>query len=1262
MISDFLIKQKLRIRWISMVGFFAMVVLLTLSSAAVAQVSSAEKLLLEKAQYWQDRGDSDVAIKVLHKLLTHNPDSAEGRMQLGIIQARQGHNEAAKRQLEILRKGHPGYKGIITLERALAGGLGKDDALIRARKLSSQHKRREAVAEYKRYFGDRKPSGELALEYYQVASGLPENWQESRLGLESMIRSNPKNIKYKLALAKLLTYREKTRRKGISMLLPLSDASNLTVRGEARAQWRQALLWLPVKKSNIPAYKRYLKAVGADPDISNLISQSRKVRLNAVDRRKRHISGKRKQAFRWMNQGKTYKAEKAFRTLLHSNRNDADSNAGLGLTLLQQKKYAAAASYLDKAIRLSPSKRKAWMPSLIRARHQAVLDDVNVLEKKGKIDEAAVKMKQAIGLYPEKRSVWTLRLAQLQANQSYSDALASSLRHLKAKPDRRGTSQLFVEVYKKSAKTEENKAMLDQAINILEKALFDHPDNSSVRFNLARLYAFVGQTDKAISLLELMTQLNPNRYDAYYTKALFYAQLKRWSDASTAINAIPVNRRTARVTKLARRINTHVRIERALALHREGRQHEASRILEPLSTVIDKDNFYMIANAWKGIGDTNRALRITSDIMRKRPANDYGIRLFYISLLSLGNHDAELNIWLRQMNAKRSEMTGKEQTDLDHLRRAYAIRKSDLLRQQGKYADAWEQLAPYLINKPVDTQVLLMLAQIYRSSGRDDETASIYKNLLQRDPDNKNVIESYARVAIARRNYDMAEKLVDRGISLTSKSERFYLLKGDLEKTRGNYQRAMASYGEAKRISRQHIFAAGSGRADVLPGSGERNPFRRKPENAAIQIRNGQLPPGVGYENSGSSGFHAVTRSHLAESVKSTVRRPVLTLEDRINEIRARQSTRVDIGMDVRQRSGERGLSLLSDIETPMRVRFAAGDGHISLKLTPVLLSAGGLDLANRNVAARFGSFAINAPLPQNRIIKQSASGMAVQLVYRNNWINADIGVSPLGFNIVNFVGGLKLTLHPQEKVHIDVSGSSRSMTDSLLSYAGNVDEPTGLKWGGVVRTQGAVGFGYDDSSFGLYGDFSAALLTGKNVKRNSSLSLSSGAYGVLINDDAKKITLGFNLRVLGYTNNLDHFTFGSGGYFSPQQYVSVAIPLNVSGRMDRLSYNFNGYLGIQSFQSDSAPYYPNTPVFQAISGKMFPAIHKTGALFGIKSNVEYQLSSKIKTGALFELDNAQDFTSYSIGIFMKYSFDSQMPRFDFNVSPLRGYYLEGFR
>ena len=73
-------------------------------------------------------------------------------------------------------------------------------ALTQATILQKSGKPAEANAFLKEKFPNGPPAGDLAVGYYKIIASLPGGWNEARLGFEGLVKSDPKNLQYSLAL------------------------------------------------------------------------------------------------------------------------------------------------------------------------------------------------------------------------------------------------------------------------------------------------------------------------------------------------------------------------------------------------------------------------------------------------------------------------------------------------------------------------------------------------------------------------------------------------------------------------------------------------------------------------------------------------------------------------------------------------------------------------------------------------------------------------------------------------------------------------------------------------------------------------------------------------------------------------------------------------------------------------------------------------------------------------------------------------------
>ena len=399
--------------------------------------------------------------------------------------------------------------------------------------------------------------------------------------------------------------------------------------------------------------------------------------------------------------------------------------------------------------------------------------------------------------------------------------------------------------------------------------------------------------------------------------------------------------------------------------------------------------------------------------------------------------------------------------------------------------------------------------------------------------------------------------------------------------------------------------------------------------------------------------------------------RDMSTLQDRLRaqgqadalrdagNLEAERSVTLSVGTSSRTRAGEAGLSKLSDMETPIEARLPVGNGKIVIGATPTFLDAGSLS-PTYGTASRFGAGPAAALAQLQGIVPavgpQTANGVGLSVGYEGRDLNVSIGSTPLGFPKTNVIGNVTYSGQLSDNLTLKGDLSRRPVTDSLLSFAGTRDGRTGEKFGGVVATGGRLDLTRDEGTYGFYGYGSLHALTGTNVQSNNRAELGGGLYVHLMKSATSSLTAGINIDLLHYDKNLGYYTFGQGGYFSPQRYRSVAFPIDWTGRADRLSWRLNASLGIQSFTQNDSPYFPTAPARQSdaarataaatalgVNGAPFTGSYlgssKTGLTYSLAGVLEYQLAPQAYLGAALSLNNAQNYRQMTGGIYLRYTF-----------------------
>jgi hypothetical protein len=129
-----------------------------------------------------------------------------------------------------------------------------------------------------------------------------------------------------------------------------------------------------------------------------------------------------------------------------------------------------------------------------------------------------------------------------------------------------------------------------------------------------------------------------------------------------------------------------------------------------------------------------------------------------------------------------------------------------------------------------------------------------------------------------------------------------------------------------------------------------------------------------------------------------------------------------------------------------------------------------------------------------------------------------------------------------------------------------------------VTANGGRAEMSSDDAQTGVYAYGALHSLQGRNVESNTRVELGGGAYQYLANGNDEKMTAGVSATLISYANNQNFYTYGHGGYFSPQAYLGLGVPVTWAKRSDRFSFQLKGSVGMQYFRQDGADYFPPMP------------------------------------------------------------------------------------
>lgn len=360
----------------------------------------------------------------------------------------------------------------------------------------------------------------------------------------------------------------------------------------------------------------------------------------------------------------------------------------------------------------------------------------------------------------------------------------------------------------------------------------------------------------------------------------------------------------------------------------------------------------------------------------------------------------------------------------------------------------------------------------------------------------------------------------------------------------------------------------------------------------------------------------------------------------------------------VRHRSGTPGFDQLTALEAPFEASTTLGTtARLTAITTPVFLDAG---VATGTSTLNFGTLPVGTIQPQ-----QYADGVASELQLTAINFAARVGATPFQFLVTNITGGVRWR---PAGGPLTFSFSRDGVKDTQLSYSGLRDPGSatatfdGNIWGGVIANAGDVQVAHGDALSGFYAGVGGQYITGQHVLDNTRFHGNAGAYWrVLTLPDLGTLVLGANFFGMHYAHNLRYFTYGQGGYFSPEAYFLAAMPLSWTGHYGTdLHYTVTASVGAQSFQENSEPYFPLDAQLQAaFHDPLVPVTASVGINYDLQSEMAYRIQDRWYVGGFLAFNNTRDYLSQSVGFFVRYLF---RPQPDSETGPIGAFPREGFR
>ncbi|MCR0983215.1 cellulose biosynthesis protein BcsC [Roseomonas populi] len=1223
---------------------------------APAQVTSvasgqpgAVDVLVRQAERWLAQDRAELAGPAVERALAAEPNNPAVLAVAAKLEVARGNRSAADAYLARLRAAGASPEQQSQAETAVRSATVDRDAIEEARRLARDGRTEAAAQRYRQIFGGQPPTDAYALEYYQTLSGTESGRAEGQRGLAQLAGRSGATDRSRLAYAQSLTYAANTRADGIRRLAELADRPE--VAQEARQSWRAAIGFAGNDPAAAPQIEAYLQRY---PDDADLRRRLETLRSQPAAAPADPNAAARQSAFSRLEAGGSAgntDAARGFEAILATNPNDADALGGLGIVRLRQGNQPEARRLLERAVAAAPDRAQNWQRALDAASYSTDLAEAQSRLRRNDLEGADAAARRAAMREVDDRSDAEVVLGELAlrrgdpqgAEQRFRAALSRrpgfqpAQQGLNAALRAQGRAPAFATprpaapagpraprtpAVPQTATAEGNSYRAEAArvsdpaaaAAILRNAVAASPEDPWTRLDLARALRRQGRNAEARATVEELAARSTNP-DAAFAAALLAEEDNRFADADALLARVPPNRRSPDMSRLAARVRGQREVQAAAALlplsPYEGRARLLALAARPDPT---GSTAAAVIRAFGEAQDRAGAVEAARTALANREASGITARIAVAGALLGAGLDAEATALAAE--ADTAAATAEQRRDIASIRTGAAIRGSDRLNEAGDQADAFERLRPALAADPGSGDANLALSRLYLGARRPEEALRVAEAVLMRDPRNLEARRSAIEAALAADDRERAEALLAGAQSATPRDSRVALLEARVARAAGDEGRARAALETAATLRSAEI---GSARAAA-------------PVPAAVQMQGLANP----FARSGAGGT-MVASAGPADPVLRQIQTEAAAL-------RNETATLLSGAASVRTRSGDQGLDRLTEFGATFQAEVSPGalGGRLAASVQPVTIDSGSPS-ASVQALRRYGTNVLDTNLGANTAAARdtSATGVALALNYvRRDWLKLDVGTTPLGFRRTNVVGGIEISPALTDNLRIRVAGERRAVTDSLLSWAGAVDDRTGITMGPVVRTGGRaqleipIGRGY------AYAGGGYATFQGENVQSNTRFEAGAGVALPLYKSAAGELTGGVDLVYFSYDKNLRYFTLGHGGYFSPQEYMAFNVPVDWRGRVGNVAYRLGATAGYARYREDRAPFFPGNAGLQAQAEALatstastgtpvsafYPGQTQTGFVGGVRAEVDWSITPDLNLIGTVRYDRAADF------------------------------------
>ena len=1163
--------------------------------------------LLQQAQLADISGRVDLLEAALRRLQALAPNAIQSHYYQVYLFELKGERKDAEKALEKMQQHWPDALATRWMTRYLAVQGKERDSLQRAKLFATAGRYAEAYSLYRSLFPDGMPTLRIQLDFLALQARLDGRWPDTRQDLEALNKRYPQLPLLQLALAEHIARRYPADPYVRATYSALANGPD--VGRQAAASWLRALERRPLNSVTIAEYAELASRYPSDVDIQEQYRRAKGEVAAEKIRMKNPYYRAKKEGLSLLDEEHNNAAARRLKYALQGRQNDEEVLGGLGLVYLRRGQQATAVKYFRQALanNTNPDLRSKWQNLIATSSYWAQIKEAKQYLATGQFAKAETLLLQAVDMNPNATSALIslgdlelARQAYRLADEYYQRALqlepsnATALRARVSLRQRRfgrhhalrfidslnAGQQAVLATKRRELEAEQDQAALTVALKsrdnvqlreALAQALSSQPDSPWFRADIANGYVQLGEPDRGDALMAAWRNKDASA-EMRFAYALYLSGRGDSAAAIKQLQAIPMAQRSEAMESNLLRLSIAQDLGEVEMAYQQAPTATVQRLREVQEVYQhDSDAMLRIAQIWLDLALPAEAVKIVDDL---RPQSQWPfLRTYAYGDLLLGLQRYDQYPVLRA-GIRQNQLTVEQQQQLAQQQARYQLARAEDFEAREKYLVAYS-LYHQAASVAGPHQVSARLGAM-RNSRRIGEEESY---------------QAQSQALLAQHQNLWPSALMDIAQSMHDSGD---------DQGRDKALQILASREDASALDLRNAMLLAEDTEDWAKA--ERFAYLALARDAGVSTTD---PKQL---------YQSAADNWLANSVKS-----------HIDGFRDRRDGHIIIGFDHSVRDGREKTA---QVPIEARIPVPSLEGHLLLRADYVRLNSGRIDYLDPD------------PLnPNNRTripFSESTSGYALGIGWQAQDWWADIGTTPIGFRQTALVGGVGNS-GDWGDVGWRLTLSRRPELGTTLSYAGMEVPATsitgpGSEWGGVLRTGVNLGLSHDQGhALGFWSSLQFHQLTGERVEDNQRIAALGGMYWRVLAEEGRHIRLGVNLSYLQFDKNLEEFTLGHGGYYSPQNYISLSLPVRFYGRWgQKWSYLLGASIS-QSVNQTDAPY--------RLGGQ---ASNGGGFGYALEAAIERRIGKKWYLGAAADIQRADFYEPNHFTLYLRYTFQER--------------------